>query len=41
VADVATQTAKNHAVRVRPDGLMEAASDPRSTGLGAVVKAEN
>jgi gamma-glutamyltranspeptidase/glutathione hydrolase len=41
VADVATQTAKIHAVRVRPDGLMEAASDPRSTGLGAVVKAEN
>ena len=32
--------AKVHAIRVRADGLMEAASDPRSTGLGAVVKAE-
>lgn len=40
VADVATQTAKIHAIRVRADGLMEAASDPRSTGLGAVVKVE-
>lgn len=40
IADSATQTAKIHAVRVRADGLMEAASDPRSTGLGAVVKPE-
>ncbi|HWM91804.1 MAG TPA: gamma-glutamyltransferase [Thermoanaerobaculia bacterium] len=32
--------AKIHAIRVRADGLMEAASDPRSTGLGAVVKVE-
>ncbi|HET9229378.1 MAG TPA: gamma-glutamyltransferase, partial [Thermoanaerobaculia bacterium] len=40
IADVATQTAKIHAVRVRADGFMEAASDPRSTGLGAVVKIE-
>ena len=41
IADSFTQTAKVHAIRVRADGLMEAASDPRSTGLGAVVKAEN
>lgn len=40
MADVATQTAKIYAVHVRADGLMEAASDPRSTGLGAVVKPE-
>lgn len=40
VADVSTQTAKIHAIRVRADGLMEAASDPRSTGLGSVVKVE-
>jgi gamma-glutamyltranspeptidase / glutathione hydrolase len=33
-------TAKVHAVRVRADGRMEAASDPRGTGLGAVVKPE-
>jgi gamma-glutamyltranspeptidase/glutathione hydrolase len=35
---VSTDTAKIHAVHVRADGRMEAASDPRSTGLGAVVK---
>lgn len=35
VSDV---TAKVHAVRLRGDGRVEAASDPRSTGLGAVVK---
>ncbi|HVG08395.1 MAG TPA: gamma-glutamyltransferase [Thermoanaerobaculia bacterium] len=40
IADSITQTAKIHAIRVRADGLMEAASDPRSTGLGAVVKPE-
>jgi gamma-glutamyltranspeptidase/glutathione hydrolase len=38
VSDV---TAKIHAVRLRADGRMEAASDPRGTGLGAVVKPEN
>ncbi|MES1243445.1 MAG: gamma-glutamyltransferase [Acidobacteriota bacterium] len=38
VSDV---TAKVHAVRLRADGRMEAASDPRGTGLGAVVKPEN
>jgi gamma-glutamyltranspeptidase/glutathione hydrolase len=37
VSDV---TAKVHAVRLRADGRMEAASDPRGTGLGAVVKVE-
>ena len=37
VSDV---TAKIHAVRLRADGRVEAASDPRGTGLGAVVKAE-
>jgi gamma-glutamyltranspeptidase/glutathione hydrolase len=37
VSDV---TAKVHAVRLRADGRMEAASDPRGTGLGAVVKPE-
>jgi gamma-glutamyltranspeptidase/glutathione hydrolase len=37
VSDV---TAKIHAVRLRADGRMEAASDPRGTGLGAVVKPE-
>jgi gamma-glutamyltranspeptidase/glutathione hydrolase len=40
IADSATQTAKIHAIRVRADGMMEAASDPRSTGSGAVVKVE-
>ncbi|MFL6202223.1 MAG: gamma-glutamyltransferase [Thermoanaerobaculia bacterium] len=40
VADAATQMAKIHAIRVRADGFMEAASDPRGTGLGAVVKVE-
>ena len=40
IADSVTQTAKVHAIRVRADGMMEAASDPRSTGLGAVVKPE-
>jgi gamma-glutamyltranspeptidase/glutathione hydrolase len=40
IADSATQTAKIHAIRVRADGMMEAASDPRSTGSGAVVKPE-
>jgi gamma-glutamyltranspeptidase / glutathione hydrolase len=40
IADVATQTAKIHAIRVRTDGTIEAASDPRSTGVGAVVKPE-
>ena len=37
VSDV---TAKVHAVRLRADGRVEAASDPRGTGLGAVVKPE-
>ncbi|HEX3126212.1 MAG TPA: gamma-glutamyltransferase [Thermoanaerobaculia bacterium] len=32
--------AKVHAVHVRADGRMEAASDPRGTGVGAVVKPE-
>lgn len=32
--------AKVHAVRLRADGRMEASSDPRGTGLGAVVKPE-
>lgn len=32
--------AKIHAVHVLPDGRMEAAFDPRSTGLGAVVRPE-
>ena len=40
IADSITQTAKVHAIRVRADGRMEAASDPRSTGSGAVVKPE-
>ncbi|HYN19687.1 MAG TPA: gamma-glutamyltransferase, partial [Thermoanaerobaculia bacterium] len=31
---------KIHAVRVLPDGRMEAAFDPRGTGLGAVVRPE-
>ena len=33
--------AKVHAVRLRADGRMEAASDPRGTGVGAVVKPES
>jgi gamma-glutamyltranspeptidase/glutathione hydrolase len=37
---VTDATAKIHAVRLRADGRMEAASDPRATGLGAVVKPE-
>jgi gamma-glutamyltranspeptidase/glutathione hydrolase len=37
ITDVA---AKVHAVRLRADGRMEAAADPRGTGLGAVVKPE-
>ncbi len=40
IADSITQTAKVYAIRVRADGKLEAASDPRSTGSGAVVKAE-
>jgi gamma-glutamyltranspeptidase/glutathione hydrolase len=32
--------AKVHAVRLRADGRMEAASDPRGSGVGAVVKPE-
>ncbi len=38
---VTNVTAKVHAVRLKADGRMEAASDPRGTGLGAVVKPEN
>jgi gamma-glutamyltranspeptidase/glutathione hydrolase len=37
---VTDATAKIHAVRLRADGRMEAAADPRGTGLGAVVKPE-
>jgi gamma-glutamyltranspeptidase / glutathione hydrolase len=33
-------TAKIHAVRLRADGRVEAASDPRSTGTGGVVEPE-
>jgi gamma-glutamyltranspeptidase/glutathione hydrolase len=33
-------TAKVHAVRRLPDGRVEAASDPRGTGMGGVVNAE-
>ncbi|HEX6865155.1 MAG TPA: gamma-glutamyltransferase [Thermoanaerobaculia bacterium] len=37
---VSSTTAKIHAVRRRPDGRFEAASDPRSTGNGAVLAPE-
>lgn len=36
----AAEVAKIHAVRRRPDGRFEAASDPRSTGNGAVLAPE-
>ncbi len=37
---ISNATAKVHAVAVRSDGRFEAASDPRGTGLGAVVRPE-
>jgi gamma-glutamyltranspeptidase len=33
-------TAKVHAVRRRADGRVEAASDPRGTGVGGIVNPE-
>jgi gamma-glutamyltranspeptidase / glutathione hydrolase len=38
--EVNDATAKIHAVRLRADGRVEAASDPRSTGAGGVVEPE-
>jgi gamma-glutamyltranspeptidase / glutathione hydrolase len=35
-----TEVAKVHAVHLFPDGRMEAASDPRGTGVGGVVEPE-
>ncbi len=37
---VSTSTAKIHAVHLLPDGRVEAASDPRGTGIGGVVDPE-
>ncbi|HEY0515091.1 MAG TPA: gamma-glutamyltransferase [Thermoanaerobaculia bacterium] len=37
---VNTNTAKVHAVHLLPDGRVEAASDPRGTGIGGVVEPE-
>jgi gamma-glutamyltranspeptidase/glutathione hydrolase len=38
--EITPVTAKIHAVHLLPDGRVEAASDPRGSGIGAVVEPE-